>query len=86
MTLYYESCRIQIPQIEALAAKWDFEDLIPRLSDYDTQFVYRDDMTADDWCHASMAIGEVHFDMCNRYPRWARILEPLPGINLTGRN
>ena len=83
MTLYYESCREKIPQIQALAAKWSFEDLIPGLSDYDTRFIYQDDMTADNWCRTSRAIGDVHLDICNKYPRWARILEHLPGINLT---
>ena len=83
MTLYYESCRERIPQIQALAAKWSFEDLIPGLSDYDTRFIYQDDMTADDWCHTSKNIGEVHLAICNSHPRWARILEHLPGINLT---
>jgi hypothetical protein len=83
MTLYYESCRERIPQIQALAAKWSFEDLIPGLSDYDTRFIYQDDMTADDWCHVSQCIGEVHLAICNSHPHWARILEHLPGINLT---
>jgi len=82
MMMYYEKCRENIPQIQALAAKWNFEDLIPGLSDYDTRFIYSD-MTVDDWCRASMAIGDVHLDICNKYPRWARILEHLPGINIT---
>ena len=82
MMMYYNQCREKIPQIQALAAKWNFEDLIPGMSDYDTRFIYSD-MTIDDWCKASMAIGEVHLDICNKYPGWARILEHLPGINIT---
>ena len=83
MNLYYESCRERIPQIEAIAAKWEFEDLIPGLSDYDARFLYADSMGVDDWCAASDAIGYVHLDICSKYPRWARMLEHLPGINLT---
>lgn len=82
MMMYYEQCRSKIPQIEALAAKWNFEDLIPGMSDYDTRFIYSE-MTVDDWCNASMSIGDVHLDICSKYPKWARILEHLPGINLT---
>ena len=82
MMMYYDRCRAYIPQIQALAAKWNFEDLIPGMSDYDTRFIYSD-MTVDDWCAASMAIGKVHLDICKEYPRWPRILEHLPGINLT---
>lgn len=40
-------------------------------------------MMIDDWCRASMAIGEVHLGICNKYPRWPRILEHLPCINIT---
>ena len=83
MMMYFSRCRENVPQIQALCAKWNFEDLIPGLSDYDTRFIYKDGMTVDDWCNTSMAIGDVHLDICNEYPRWARILEHLPGINLT---
>jgi hypothetical protein len=31
----------------------------------------------------STAVGEVHLDICRRFPHWARNLEHLPGINLT---
>ena len=82
MIMYYSQCCEKIPQIQALAAKWNFEDLIPGMSDYDTRFIYSD-MTIDNWCKASMAIGEAHLDICSKYPRWARILEHLPGINIT---
>ena len=83
MDLYYERCKGRIPQIEAIAAKWEFEDLIPGMSDYDARFLYCDEMGVDDWCAASEALGEVHLDICESHARWARILEHLPGINLT---
>ena len=83
MTMYYNRCRDKIPQVEALCAKWSFEDLIPGMSDCDSRFIYRSDMTVDDWCEASMSIGQVHLDICTEYPKWARILEHLPGINIT---
>ena len=81
--LYYSECKKSFPKIEAIAGKWDFEDLIPGLSDFDTRFVCSDDMTDEDWCKMSTAVGEVHLDLCNRYPEWVRIFEHLPGVNLT---
>ncbi len=80
---YYHECRAQVPQIEAIAAKWIFEDLIPGLSDFDARFICSDTMTAEDWCKMSMAVGQVHLDLCQRHPKWTRILEHLPGVNLT---
>ena len=82
MDLYYQACSAKVPKIEAMAAKWDFGDLIPGLSDYDTRFIYADDMTVDDWCSMSMAVGQVHLDICRSHPKWSRILEHLPGINI----
>jgi hypothetical protein len=81
--LYYAECRQRVPRIQAIAAKWRFEDLIPGMSDYDTRFILDDAMTVQDWCDMSAAVGEVHLDLCQRYPHWARNLEHLPGINLT---
>lgn len=81
--LYYAECRRRVPGIQAIAAKWRFEDLIPGLSDYDTRFIVADGMTVRDWCDMSTAVGEVHLDLCRRHPHWARNLEHLPGINLT---
>ena len=80
--VYYGECRRRIPQIAAIAGKWTFEDLIPGLSDFDTRFLLEDGMTVQDWCDMSKAVGQVHLDLCNRYPHWARNLEHLPGINL----
>jgi len=81
--LYYAECRTRVPQIAAIAGKWRFEDLIPGLSDFDTRFIVEDSMTVGDWCAMSTAVGEVHLDLCRRFPHWARNLEHLPGINLT---
>ena len=81
--LYYNECRAKVPRIAAIAGKWSFEDLIPGLSDFDTRFIVEDGMTVDDWCHMSTSVGEVHLDLCKRFPHWARNLEHLPGINLT---
>jgi len=80
--LYYEECRKRFPAIAAIAGKWAFEDLIPGLSDFDTRFIVQDGMTIADWCEMSTAVGEVHLDLCRRFPHWARNLEHLPGINL----
>lgn len=81
--LYYAECRRRVPRIRAMAAKWRFEDLIPGLSDFDTRFIVADGMTVQDWCDMSAAVGEVHLDLCRRFPHWARNLEHLPGVNLT---
>lgn len=80
---YYESCRSRFDRICAVAAKWDFEDLIPGLSDFDTRFIVEGPMDASEWEKMSLAVGEVHTDLARRFPRWARILEHLPGLNLT---
>ena len=80
---YYEECRTRFGHIEAIAGKWMFRDLIPGMSDFDTRFICADGMAAVDWCRMSTAVGEVHLDLCRRYPSWARNLEHLPGVNLT---
>ncbi len=80
---YFSRCKEKVPQIEAIAGKWRFEDLVPGLSDFDTRFVCRDDMNDDDWCAMSMAVGTVHLQMCGEKPELARILEHLPGVNPT---
>jgi hypothetical protein len=81
--IYYKECRKRFPKIEAMAAKWTFEDLIPGLSDFDTRFICANDMTAEDWCDMSSAVGAAHLEICRSHPQWSRILEHLPGVNLT---
>ena len=81
--IYYEECRYRFGGIEAIAGKWTFRDLIPGMSDFDTRFVCRDDMTDDDWCEMSSAVGEAHLNICRKFPGWIRNLEHLPGINIT---
>ena len=83
LELYYGECHRHVPQIAAIAGKWTFTDLIPGMSDFDARFIVEDGMSVQDWCDMSGAVGEVHLDLCRRYPHWARNLEHLPGINLT---
>ena len=83
ISTYYRECRYRFPKIEAIAGKWMFRDLLPGMSDFDTRFIVNDDMTADDWCRMSTAVGEAHLALCCKYPCWARNLEHLPGVNLT---
>ena len=80
---YYEACRRRCNKIEAIAGKWMFRDLLPGMSDFDARFIVSDDMTCDDWCRMSSAVGETHQELCEKYPVWARILEHLPGVNVT---
>ncbi|HZP83841.1 MAG TPA: hypothetical protein VFB21_19530 [Chthonomonadaceae bacterium] len=81
--VYYEESRARCDRVEALAAKWRFEDLIPGLSDVDSRLILHDSMTADDWCRMSSAMGALNLDLCRRYPQWVRTLEHPPGANLT---
>ncbi|MEW6754996.1 MAG: hypothetical protein AB1505_29030 [Candidatus Latescibacterota bacterium] len=80
---YYRECRYHCGHIEAIAGKWMFRDLIPGMSDFDTRFLVDNGMTTDDWCRMSEVVGQVHLQLCERYPCWARNFEHLPGINLT---
>lgn len=80
---YWEECRAACPQLVALSGKWEFEDLIPGLSDFDTRLVFRGDLSPAIWAETSMAIGRVHSQLARRERSWARMLEHLPGINLT---
>ncbi|HVF10999.1 MAG TPA: hypothetical protein VNA16_09370 [Abditibacteriaceae bacterium] len=79
---YFERCRERVPEIEANAGKWTFEDLIPGLSDFDTRFLVNDEMTVEGWCRMSTAVGQVHLELARERPAWARNLEHLPGVNL----
>ena len=80
---YYTRCREVCPKIRAIAGKWEFEDLIPGLSDFDTRFIVDHSTTVEDWAQMSLAVGAVHTELAREEPQWARILEHLPGINLT---
>lgn len=80
---YFKRCQAVCPKILASAGKWEFEDLIPGLSDFDTRFIVADATTAEDWLHMSLAVGRVHTELAEERPHWARILEHLPGVNLT---
>lgn len=80
---YWKACRNVCPKLVGLCGKWDFEDLIPGLSDFDTRLIFRDDMTPADWALTSLAVGRVHTELTKEKPEWRRILEHLPGINLT---
>ena len=80
---YYQECRRRFEKIEAIAGKWMFRDLVPGLSDFDARLIVSNEMTADDWCRMSTAVGETHLTLCRKHTAWARNLEHLPGINLT---
>jgi len=80
---YFERCRAIAPEIEGIAGKWSFEDLIQGLSDFDTRFLMCNGLTAADWSRISMAVAKVHLDLALSRPEWARKLEHLPGVNLT---
>jgi len=80
---YFERCLAECPKLAAIAGKWTFEDLIPGLSDFDTRFIFADGVAVEEWIRMSSAVGRVHASLAKEFPRWARILEHLPGLNLT---
>ena len=81
--IYYRECRYRFDKIEGIAGKWMFRDLTPGMSDFDTRLIASDDMTVDDWCKLSTAVGEVHLMLCEKHHVWARNLEYPPGVNPT---
>ncbi len=80
---YYTRVGMRCPKLKAIAGKWTFEDLIPGLSDFDTRLIFADGITIDEWIEMSLSVGCVHTELAKEFPHWARILEHLPGINLT---
>ncbi len=81
--IYFDRCRAACPKVKSLAGKWRFEDLIPGLSDFDTRLIVADDTTVEDWAEMSLAVGRVHTELAREFPGWARIVEHLPGLNLS---
>jgi hypothetical protein len=81
--IYFERCRVVCTKLRVIAGKWEFDDLIPGMSDFDARFIFSDDVTVREWMDMSMAVGDVHTRLAKEQPRWARILEHLPGVNLT---
>ena len=81
--IYFQECAKRFPKIEAIAGKWEYRDLIPGMSDFDTRFLCASDMSMDDWCKMSKVVGQVHLELSISHPEWARILEHLPGVNPT---
>jgi len=80
---YFQECKKVIPKLQTIVGKWNFEDLIPGMSDFDTRFIFSDDMEIEDWISMSEEVGKVHLMLCKKHPEWARKLEHTPGINLT---
>lgn len=80
---YSSACRAVCPKLRAFAGKWNFEDLIPGMSDFDTRLIFAEDTTGADWAAASLAVGRLHTAAARNHPEWSRILEHLPGVNLT---
>jgi hypothetical protein len=79
----YEETKKAVPQFSSLWAKWDREDLIPFLSDFDSRLVCRSGMMPEHWVELDRVTGELHLDITRRHPEWARILEHTPGVTVT---
>ncbi|MCX5662166.1 MAG: hypothetical protein NTW19_21015 [Planctomycetota bacterium] len=82
MAVYFDACRARCPQLRVIGGKWAREDLIPGMSDFDTRFIAAAGTRAREWAEISVGVGAVHAQLARSHPRWARILEHLPGINL----
>jgi len=80
---YFERSNAACPKIEAIYGKWNMEDLIPGMSDFDTRFLVSSGTIPEDWVEMSREVGRVHTEICREYPDRARILEHLPGLNFT---
>lgn len=80
---YFKRAQDFFPAVETAAAKWEFIDLIPGMSDFDTRLIVKNGMTLEDWVKMSDAIGKVHYSIWREHPEWARKLEHTPGVNLT---
>jgi hypothetical protein len=80
---YSTACGAVCPKLRAFAGKWNFEDLIPGLSDFDTRLIFAADTTGADWAAASLSVGRIHTRAVRDHPEWSRILEHLPGVNMT---
>ena len=77
---YFARCREVCPRLKAIAGKWNFEDLLPGLSDFDSRLIFTDGATVSEWIEMSVAVGTVHTALASEHPEWARILEHLPGL------
>src|SRR5580692_6266410 len=71
------------PQFTSLWAKWNREDLIPFLSDFDSRLICRAPMSAEDWVELDRISGTIHLALLKAHPDWARILEHTPGVCAT---
>jgi len=80
---YFDAVRRRFPRAEAILGKWNEEDLLPGLSDFDARLIFDDAMADRDWLEMSVAVGEAHAELCLARPAWARKLEHTPGINLS---
>lgn len=77
---YFLHCTAGLGSLDALVAKWNFEDLIPGLSDFDSRIIVTDCLGPEEMIRVDQLIGQVHLELCREFPRWARILEHPPGI------
>lgn len=67
----------RFPKIEAIGGEMGVPRPHSRALRFDTRFLCADDMTPEDWCEMSQAVGEAHLKLCIERPEWARILEHL---------
>lgn len=71
------------PQVVAVVAKWNPQDLVPGLSDLDFRIICDDGTTAEDWVLVDRVCGENHLAMVREHPEWNRINEHTPGAGIT---
>ena len=80
---YFDRCKKGFEPLDTIAAKWNFEDLIPGLSDFDARLLVGDGVGPEGMVQCDYVVGQVHLELCRKFPRWSRILEHTPGICIT---
>jgi len=80
---YFSPCKREFGDLETLSAKWNPEDMIPGLSDFDGRLIVAGTVGPEGMVKLDEVVSGVHMQLCLEYPRWARILEHTPGIAVT---
>jgi hypothetical protein len=79
----FERTKQAFPPCVSLWAKWNHEDLIPHLSDFDTRLICVSPVSPTQWIEFDRMTGELHLEITRTHPEWMRILEHTPGVTVT---
>jgi hypothetical protein len=79
-SILLERTKTVFPACTSIWAKWNSEDLIPFLSDFDSRMVCNAPVSIEEWIEFDRVIGDLHAKLCRERCDWARILEHTPGV------